>query len=34
MTTITINREEMQYPKKAPPIPKKIWRDDEGVFKI
>jgi hypothetical protein len=34
MTTVTINAEEIQYPKKAPPAPKKIWRDDEGVFKI
>jgi hypothetical protein len=34
MTTVTINREEIQYPKKAPPIPKKTWRNDEGVFKI
>jgi len=34
LKTVTINGEEIQYPKKAPPVPKKIWRDDEGVFKI
>jgi hypothetical protein len=34
MTTVTINGEEMHYPRKVPPIPKKIWRDEVGVFKI
>jgi hypothetical protein len=34
MTTVTITGEEMHYPRKVPPIPKKIWRDEVGVFKI
>jgi hypothetical protein len=34
MTTVTINGEEMHYPRKVPPIPKKIWRNAEGVSKI
>jgi hypothetical protein len=34
MTTVIINGEEMYYPRKVPPIPKKIWRDEEEVFEI